>query len=325
MRCISLAQEWQERGGGSVFVVSSPSGGSINRMRAEKLELIDAGFEPGSAADVSCVLASAREHDCEWIVLDGYHFDFEYQRAIRHDSRKTLLVDDHGRMGSHLADVVLDQNADANETFYGKRLPNTELLLGTSYVLLRREFRQWNERKKITPAKAERILVTMGGSDPDNLTETAIQALAPISRSLSVTVVLGGINVNGQRVRQCALDCLASVDIVNATSEMPRLMAEADLAVIAAGHTLWELLYMGCPVVSFARNGVQHRILSGLHKEGVLHYVEEAATRGAAEVVEEIAALVDSGPRRERMRASGMKRVDGRGAERICGTMCKLN
>ncbi len=82
----------------------------------------------------------AAAHRASWIVVDGYQFDIAYQRALKAAGLKVLVVDDGGRCGTYCADLVLDQNLDASEVAYSNREAYTRLLLGTRYVMLRREF-----------------------------------------------------------------------------------------------------------------------------------------------------------------------------------------
>ena len=70
----------------------------------------------------------------------------------------------------YCADLVLNQNIYAREELYKYRDFKTELLLGSPFVLLRSEFRSWRNRIRKNPDKAGKILVTLGGSDPDNVT-----------------------------------------------------------------------------------------------------------------------------------------------------------
>jgi len=51
---------------------------------------------------------------------------------------------------------------------------------------------------------------------------------------------------------------------------MPALMAGSDIAIICAGGTLWELLYMGCAILSYARNQMQGDIIAALDARGAV-------------------------------------------------------
>src|SRR5215203_2632298 len=97
----------------------------------------------GSAADAHETAELAHEHAAEWVVVDGYQFDAEYQKTLKNAGCRLLVIDDHGRAGSYAADLVLDQNLNAQPASYASRAAETRLLLGVRYALLREDFARW--------------------------------------------------------------------------------------------------------------------------------------------------------------------------------------
>ena len=230
-------------------------------------------------------------------MVDGYHFDSEYQRCLKNAGLKLLFVDDCGQCGHYFADLVLDQNAPASDRMYANCESYTEFLTGPRFTMLRREFRRWPHGQREIPDSARKLLVTIGGSDPDKLTLRLIKALAKISRlDFEVTVVVGGSNPDLPEVRRAAAAVDAPVNLISNANNMPELMSQSDLAIICAGGTLWELLYMGCPTLSYSRNRVQARIIAELDAGGVVRNmgsVEDFEENAIAVAVEELAASRD--------------------------------
>ena len=110
-------------------------------------------------------------------MVDGYQFNADYQRALKAAGFRVLFLDDYGHATHYSADLVLNQNAYANEKMYAARESYTRLLLGTDYCLLRREFSSWRGWKREIAPIGTKILVTMGGSDPENFTTDVVEAL----------------------------------------------------------------------------------------------------------------------------------------------------
>jgi len=95
------------------------------------------------------------------------------------------------------------------------------------------------------------------------------------------------------------------------------LMAQSDVAIICAGGTLWELLYMGCATLSYFRTPVQGQIIGELDDMGAVHSmgsVEDFDQNSLVRTVEETMACLD---RRERMARLGRTLVDGEGIGRV--------
>jgi UDP-2,4-diacetamido-2,4,6-trideoxy-beta-L-altropyranose hydrolase len=318
MRCLALAQAWQDAGGTVVFAMAESTSAIDTRLRSEGVEIVQLEAAPNSVQDAWDVSALARRRHATWIVVDGYRFDSEYQRNLKNAGVKLLFVDDIGQCERYSADIVLDQNVHANNGMYANRQPETRLLLGPRYAMLRREFHAHREWRRKIPAMGRRLLVTMGGSDPDGLTLRLIQAFPKISvPDLEITVVAGGSNPQLAELQRAVADSGAPIHLVGNASNMPELMAQADIAIICAGGTLWELLYMGCATLSYFRTPAQAQIVAALDAMGALHNmgsVEDFEQNNLALAVEELIAGRD---RRKKMAQLGRKLVDGKGIGRV--------
>ncbi|MGO9169174.1 MAG: UDP-2,4-diacetamido-2,4,6-trideoxy-beta-L-altropyranose hydrolase, partial [Candidatus Sulfotelmatobacter sp.] len=271
MRCLALAQAWQDSGGTVVFAMVEPLPSMRERLFSEEMNVVPVEALAGSREDARCVAELASQRAAAWVVVDGYHFDADYQRELKAAGLQVLFVDDNGRAGPYAADVVLNQNANAHKNLYPDCEPYTRLLLGSRYVLLRREFNPWREWVREIPDLGRKILITMGGSDPDNITLKAIEALTQAGvAGLEATVVVGGSNPHLESLEQRISESGRFIGLRRNATDMPELMAWADVALGAAGGSLWELLFMGCPVLSYARNIVQSAIVSDLGWQGVV-------------------------------------------------------
>jgi UDP-2,4-diacetamido-2,4,6-trideoxy-beta-L-altropyranose hydrolase len=318
MRCLALAQAWQDDGGAAVFAMAQSTPAIDEYLAAEQLAVVPLKSPSGSARNAEQVLQLARDRAAEWVVVDGYQFTAEYQRILKAAGLKVLFVDDTGQCEHYYADLVLNQNAHANEKMYRSREAHTQLLLGPRYAMLRREFKSWRRWKREVPAAATRLLVTIGGSDPDGLTLRLIEALPKISApGVEATIVVGGSNPCMGELEHEVAGMGPHVHLVSNAGNMPELMAQSDIAVICGGGTAWELLYMGCAILSYARDDVQEQILKELSAIGAarsLGAVDDFQETTFARAIEELVFLKD---RRVAMARLGRKLVDGKGASRV--------
>lgn len=80
---------------------------------------------------------------------------------------------------------MLNQNADAEDFKY--RVNNdTKLILGTRYVMMREEFR--GVSVKNIKIKVSDIMLTMGGSDPFNITDKILSWVKDLDYNFHVVV-----------------------------------------------------------------------------------------------------------------------------------------
>ena len=323
MRCLALAQEWQDHGGEVTFISHCESDALRQRLIDERMNFINISKPYPDPSDLDHTLKelSAMSHqpsaNC-WLVIDGYHFDAAYQKTIKDAGYKILWIDDYGHASHYYADLVLNQNISADETFYVNREPYTTLLLGTRYALLRREFKKWQDWQREIPETAKKVLVTMGGGDPDNVTMKVVQALKQINISgLEAKIVIGPANPNMQILEREISDHTNLQLITNATN-MPELIAWADIAVSAGGSTCWEMALLGLPniMVYFADN--QRPIAVTLHEYGAALSMGWSHQLAIEKIKQCIEDMLLTRERRNGYSIKSQDLVDGKGAQRVC-------
>jgi len=322
MRCLALAQAWQEEGGQAVFVLSSEAPALHTRIKAEGMEVRQITVQPASREDAQETAGFACKLDARWVVVDGYSFGADYQRILKDSGLQLLFVDDYGHAGCYHADLVLNQNIHANEGLYLSRALHSQLLLGTRYALLRREFWPWQGRERVIPEVACKVIVTMGGSDPDNVTLKVIEALQHVGiRDLEAVVVVGNCNPHLQELDRAIRHSKVPIRLEHNVTDMTGLMAWADLAVSAGGSTCWELAFMGLPSLVLVQAENQEPIAAGLEAANGAVSLGYAAGLTTLEITQAIIGLANAPHKRRVLAQCGQKLVDGMGALRVVRQM----
>jgi UDP-2,4-diacetamido-2,4,6-trideoxy-beta-L-altropyranose hydrolase len=331
-RCLSLALALREHGCESSFVL--PAG--EDRVRAAGLEVGD------GPADV--------------VVVDSYRVG----PADLVADVPVVFVDDRAAF-EFPCEVVLNGGAHARDLPY-RGAPHTRFLLGPEYALLRPEFWSlgqvpgadpgpWPEETRPQsgfeptggveldghdPAghdmgaapgtrPVERVLVLTGGSDPLGLGPKLLAALEPLPAGIAFTIVVGPLAANGGEVEAAARVSAHDVEVVVGPSEVLELMRSADLAVSAAGQTLYELAAAGTPSVAVQIADNQGGNLRALAAAGVIRAAGHAGERSLSDsVLENCVPLVESHEARRGMAAAGRRLVDGRGALRAAAAIVEV-
>jgi UDP-2,4-diacetamido-2,4,6-trideoxy-beta-L-altropyranose hydrolase len=320
MRCLALAQAWRDAGEDAIFAMAEATLAVEDRLRGEGFEVARTAVGVGSADDAEETSRLAREHGASWAVVDGYRFGAEFQARLKNSSLKVLFIDDYGHARHYSADLVLNQNAHAREAFYPSRDASTRLLLGPRFAMLRHEFTSWRGWKREIPAVARRVLVTMGGSDPDNVTELVVNAILKAG-GFEATIVAGGSNPHLARLREFAGQSDSTVRLVENASNMPELIARADVAVAGAGTTSWEMCFLGLPALLIVLADNQEGVAEELGKNGVMVNLGRAHDLTPITIATQLQRLADSPVIRREMSERGRALVDGRGAERVVSAM----
>ncbi|MEA2393735.1 MAG: hypothetical protein QOJ82_1626 [Solirubrobacteraceae bacterium] len=176
---------------------------------------------------------------------------------------------------------------------------------GPAYATLRGEFADLPP--KVVRRRAERLLITFGGTDPGHLAQRCARLLAD-RVDCEIRVVLG----HGAR----DLDFPAGVRVMPHVRSMAAEMLDADLVLTSAGRTVYEAAAVGTPVAVLAQaaRDATHSHLgyeSGVVFLGIGPLVDDVHVVG---VIQRL--LADHALRAElseRLQSS----IDGRGAARI--------
>ena len=331
MRCLALAQAWQAAGGQVVFLSRCPVPKLRERIRASSAELILLDHPHPHPADLSAVLAwldQAGSHTApaapSWVVLDGYHFDAEYQRAVRAAAARLLVIDDAAQLPHYHAELLLNQNLGAEQLDYACD-DDTTCLLGCRYAMLRPEFHVRTSLRRETPPIARKLLVTLGGADPKNATCTVLRALARLDvPAWEAKVVVGSANLHAARLREQLRHIPAGAELLTEVTDMRELMAWADLAVSAAGTTCWESAVMGLPAAVLVVAENQRLLAERLSEAGVATYLGRSEDLTPEQLADALSALCHDRGRRRRQSEAGRTLVDGCGVERVVAVMHAL-
>jgi UDP-2,4-diacetamido-2,4,6-trideoxy-beta-L-altropyranose hydrolase len=326
VRCLALAEAWQSRGGRVFFLTSCSSEPLRNRIESVGCHVTLLNARHPDPRDLLCTLAAVKglaveQRQSPWLTLDGYHFDTDYQAAIRSAGYKLLVIDDMAHLARYEATLILNHAITASKLKY-RCDHETTLLLGTRYALLRSEFQYWQSFVHPAPEVATNILVTLGGSDAENVTERVLQAMGEIPvPDLKVRIVVGPAYLHLKQLEDALRRSSLNVRLEMNVTQMAPLMAWADLAIAAGGTTSWELAFMRVPALLLVLANNQQLVANGLAEAGIAQALGMADELTAAEIAHAAQSLMVDRPRREQMSRVGRNAVDGKGAERAAELM----
>ena len=319
MRCLSLVDALR-RARHAVTVLSAEMPQAVlDRYLALGASVTMMSEEPGSPQDAMATRRFLCHEAVDWLVIDGYRFDSAWQSTVRVPRVQLLMLDDEAIQPTWNVDVILNPNLGADVSVYAERAPGAQYLCGAPYALVRREFltrRSWTRR---IDGAAQRLLITLGGADPDNITARMVEAVRDIA-GLQVRVIIGAANphrdalaglIEQHAPHDGTWELLVQVD------DMPAQMRWADMAISAGGTTLWELAMMQLPslVVQLAEN--QRPGLTAYTTTGAAHSLGTAETLDVGRVAEQVRALCADVPARRTMARAAARLVDGGGSERV--------
>ncbi|MGA2399121.1 MAG: UDP-2,4-diacetamido-2,4,6-trideoxy-beta-L-altropyranose hydrolase [Steroidobacteraceae bacterium] len=327
-RCLALAAELALRETSILFVCRALPGHMMT-------EIVGRGFaaaqlEEGATAaslppdlDAQAMAAAVIDwgSEIDWIVVDHYGLDLRWERLMRGQAARVMVIDDRGDR-PHDCDLLLDQNfPNPVQARYSSLIPpDARQLLGTQYALLAPEFSKMRAGALARRSGTmDRLLVSMGGTDPANETAKVLDGFARSSHAdMSVDVVLGAANPHRSLV-QSLCDTLPGCRMHVETRRMAELMCAADLAIGGGGSTTWERCTLGLPAIAVTLSDDQEPIARAVAEAGGQRLLGSASEVEPADYTQALDEL--KGTVLKEMADNAARLCDGRGAARVATIM----
>ena len=169
-----------------------------------------------------------------------------------------------------------------------------------------------------------RLLVSMGGSDPKDLTRRAARLLLPLDRRAKPFFVVGAACHVAEAVRADLAALWPGAEIVFKPPSLAPLIARADLALVAYGVTAQELAAAGVPALYLAISEDHQRSAESLAATGAGAMLGRADQLSDQEICDAVASLIADPAKRRQMSVAGRKAIDGGGAQRVAARIASL-
>ncbi|MBF0557349.1 MAG: hypothetical protein HQL08_01060 [Nitrospirae bacterium] len=299
MGSIAIAEEFRTRGLLSSFIVDND---------AEALSAVQrAGF-----------YAKAVSHNFEASAWDAGYFDIVIVNQLNTPSEQLSVIKKHC---SHL--VTIDDTGEASRRFADLRINPLYYDEGAyndvEYIPLHPVFQRAHAGSGKIRAGIGHVLVTLGGSDTYGLTPQILDALSGCPPEIEIAAIIGPafkhdreldavLSVTGRKFDAL----LRSVDI----ETMCKWIQWADLAICAAGNTLFEMACCGTPAVVVCGEPFEEETAYRLEKMGFGKVVPFNTRLDISRLQAFINEFSDSAVR-ERHSQTGKRLIDGMGIMRI--------
>lgn len=263
----------------------------------------------------------------DWLVVDHYALDAQWERQIADAVDKIMVIDDLANR-HHECALLLDQNLGRVASDYDGLLPvGCQRLIGSRYALLRPEFAAFREQslKRRQHPELKRILISLGGGDRTNLTCQILEALAESSLpgSIELDIIMGAAAPYLDEVRlqaaQLPFEATVSVDV----RDMAERMYLADVSIGAAGSTSWERCCLGLPSITVVLAENQRMIGEALSKSGAGLLID--IDRILEDLAMMLESLIVSGDECQLLTRHASMVCDGAGVERVVSVLAGAN
>ncbi|MGI9426391.1 MAG: GNAT family N-acetyltransferase [Hyphomicrobiaceae bacterium] len=250
-------------------------------------------------------------------VLDSHRLDSRELLGAQRSGTTTVVFEDQPNRDIH-ADILVDPTPNRDPEAYRAYLRQHALLLvGVSYAQLGVAWRQMRAKVSgdhFARKDVERIVVSLGATDPYNLTCKVLQGLKESGYKGPTDVVLSVLAPHIDKVREL----LGPNDTLHISPpDLPEIHAAADLAIGASGSSCFERACIGIPSVAIPVVDNQSDLASSFAARGAAEVVSRKILdepRGLATVLR---TLMHDAEKRAKLSSASREMVDGQGSRRL--------
>lgn len=248
--------------------------GHLSRCVALKDYLVNAGFETiiynrGNFKSSDCVFLEWLEEskianldeilaNKPLVFVDSYYADFYFCEYVTKQAKVCVFFDDFNRMQYPKDSIILNGALNAQKYYIDV---SNEMFVGIEYFLLRKEFRQ--KENKIINKDIGRILITLGGNDEANNAQKVLEIIEKECHYTMIDIVIAEVH------KPLSYGFNTSVHKNLSPSVLKNLMLDCDIAISGGGVTMVELQSMRTPTIALQIAPNQAYQLRSWQKEGL--------------------------------------------------------
>jgi spore coat polysaccharide biosynthesis predicted glycosyltransferase SpsG len=318
IRCLALADELLARGAEVTLV------GHVGDVAWVEEQVRERGLDHIQApGDADGLTALAARLGLDAMVLDGYHLDPQCGTSLRATGVVVLAISDGPFGAEQEADIVLDQNLGA----VADPARSGTVLAGLDFVLFRDQvLRHRRSPRSLDPASSPpRVLTVFGGTDPYAAGPVVVPLLLATGLPVHVVAVAPRPEI-AEQLRALETGAGQTIEVVAPVEDLAALAVTCDLAVTAAGSSVWEFLCLGVAAALICVTDNQAVGYDAVSAQEVAVPVGQlAALRDDPQArdagVDALRRLVGDPAARRALAERGQRLVDGRGRQRVADAL----
>ena len=311
MRCLSVARAFVDKGEKILFLTADHRGDSLIKQQGFETVCLDSVYSDMEGENVRQFVIDSRP---DLLLIDSYYITERYLNSLR-DLVHIVYFDDLNTKCWDI-DYLINYNIYADVLDYSwYNLKNTVLLLNPQYVPLRNEFCKCPKHMN---KEVSDILVSSGGADPEYITERIMACICHEKMEMVFHFVVGALNPRLDIIRALAEGKDNIVLHIN-ERHMSELMRKCDIAISAAGTTLYELCATGTPTIMYTLADNQLAAAEQFEKQKIMLSAGDCRSDEyfMKRIENQLDKMVGDKKLREGLSTKMQNLVDGEGAKRI--------
>lgn len=314
MRCLSIADEVRELGGGVTFIAADEYPMELCKSRGYDVIVLHTDWKD-MESELPKLMEVIEANGIDALFVDSYQVTPEYLSGLQ-KSVKIIYLDDLDKFAYPVDRIIC--YANYYKQFSYAKDNNVGYCLGMKYIPLRKVFRDCPEKK--IEDKINKVLLLSGGTDSYGVIEKMVERFKN-EDSITFVTVCGRYYEGFEELRDKYRE-YSNLEFYKNVSDLEEYMKEADLAISAGGTTLYELCAVGTPTISYSFADNQLYNVKQFDEDGLIEYAGDVRNADIFENVWNCYLKYNEDAKLRKDKSIKMQQVvDGRGASRIASVL----
>ena len=326
-RCLTIADAVKALGGQAVFIVAEEGSAKFPKERGHEVICLDRKWDDFDG-EIEVMTSLIKEKNIKSLLVDSYYVNEAYMAALNKLTYLSYIDDLYEKIwpvsciinysiyAEGLPEKAAQSSEDSKDKFcYKMDYPETDLILGTGYFPLRKEFLPIVKRQ--IHEKIKNVLVVTGGSDIYHFMLNILVHIMNDSelKDVNFNFICGSFHEDREKLLEMAKDA-DNIKILNTQPSLKEVMDQSDIMISAGGTTLYEAASCGLPAICFSFADNQHYNVWSFDSEGYALYAGDVRNNFSYPGIIDMLKSFDKN-KRQLMSDKLQSLVDGKGAERI--------
>lgn len=323
VRCLALARELHGGYGCTVSFAVRKDDRACQMVQKRFFSIFrGADFYGTEAGFIDMAIAERRP---DILVLDK-KYSYDARDICRWREWCRVVIIDNPCPGMTAADFVIFPVANVPDEIVNKhgwgKDGNAVLLHGPEYVIIPQHILAMPAVSLGIESQKLRIVITTGGSDPKGVLLTLLEWLSEFPLKIDVLALAGQALANPMKLEELWPKLPSGIYI---EPYKPEKLSTADIGICTFGITVYELMYLGVPVVSIAHspeNAADAALLAERH-----NCIIDLGFVGSLEkkrFFQTILSLLYKSNQRQTLSLNGKKLIDGKGVRRLAAMILRI-
>ena len=296
------------------FITYSPDLIGVGILTSENYSYLSSQDCVASEQDAKYVISILNKYTYPVFIVDSKFATNQYVEEMKYNAFVICLDDEKYR--TFTPDILINNNIWIKLSMYEQKSTDVQYFLGSEFNLLNPILFR-NRDNFSDKLKHKKILITLGGEDPDNFTLSILKTLKKQLMNYELTVILGAAHTQSVSVLNYMRAELPHAELVVNAKDMSKHIDDSTFVITAGGVTCYELAAAGRPQFSVLLDRHQEKMVSEMENRGVLKQLTSKYNYQDEEIVQKFVNYITDDVMLKQMHTASKYMFKKSGAEII--------